>query len=195
MTECPDDVLRDLLPEYALEALGTAASARVAAHLAECAACRAELALLGQVHGTLTRGVPRVDVAAVVAALPRPMPRPVAIPAARRWVMRPVWQYAAAAGLLLAAGSGVAWQRAAGGHAARLADSTLVQSAGRVQAVQATQAARAESGISFGGGLSDLSVDELQSLLGQMDTLRALPSSDPASMTPVIAMNEGGKTL
>ena len=55
--------------------------------------------------------------------------------------------------------------------------------------------AHADEGISFGGGLSDLSVEDLQTLLGQMSSIKALPSTDPESMTPVIATNEGGKTL
>jgi len=62
------------------------------------------------------------------------------------------------------------------------------------ESTQSPASSRAEDGISFGGGLSDLSVNDLQALLGQMDSVRTLPSTDPESMTPVI-MNEGGKTL
>jgi anti-sigma factor RsiW len=184
--------MRDLLPAYAHEALDAVESARVAAHLADCEACRFELALVERSRDAMRMGVPRVDVAAIVAALPlasRPMVRRAERSAAARWALRPVWQYAAAAGLVLVAGTGIVWQRTAGDGRARLADSTLVRSAGPTRPAQATRVAHPESGIGFGGGLSDLSVDELQSLLGQMDTLRALPSTDPASMTPVIAMN------
>jgi hypothetical protein len=52
-----------------------------------------------------------------------------------------------------------------------------------------------EDGVSFGGGLSDLSVNDLKALLGQMDSVKTLPSTDPESMTPVIAVKEGGKSL
>jgi len=192
MTDCPDGLMRDLLPEYAHGALAAADAARVAEHLAACAECRHEVVLLGRLRDGMTLGVPRIDVAAIVAALPAP--RAGVRPAARRWTTRHAWQYAVAAGLVLSVGSGIVWQRAAGSGSSRVADSTRVRSAVGTAPAQSA-VTREDGGISFGGGLSDLSVNDLQALLGQVDSLRALPSTDPASMTPVIAMNEGGKTL
>ncbi len=191
MTDCANVLMRDLLPEYAHGVLGADDTARVAAHLAACDACRAELALIGRVQDGLALGVRRVDVAAIVGALPAPLP---AVPAVRamprRWVSRPVWQYAAAAGLVLVVGGGIVLRRAPDGASARVADSSYVG------ARLGTQASEAEPdvGITFGGGLSDLSLDDLQALLGQLDSVRTLPSTDPESMTPVIAINEGGMT-
>lgn len=189
MTDCPDGLTRDLLPEYAHGALGAAEAERVRAHLAGCAVCREELALLAQVREAMTHGTARVDVAAIVAALPAPRGPVRRVAASHRW------QYLAAAGLVLAVGSGVLWQRAPGEPAVRVADSSLVRPAPRPELTPAQSLARPEDGIVFGGGLSDLSLNDLQVLLGQMDSVRTLPSTDPESMTPVIAMNGGGKTL
>ena len=78
----------------------------------------------------------------------------------------------------------------------RVADSSGTTVPGTTAALAAGAAvAQSENGMTFGGGLSDLSLDDLQSLLGQMDSVRTLPSSDPSSMTPVLTVNEGGKSL
>jgi anti-sigma factor RsiW len=183
--------MRDLLPEYAHGVLGAADAARVAEHLASCGECRAELALLTRVQGALALGVPRMDVAAIAAALPKATPVVRVMP--RRRVSRHVWQYAAAAGLVLIVGGGIVWRRAPATDAVRVADSSHVVAAAGPESAQ-SPAVRSVDGITFGGGLSDLSLNDLQALLGQMDSVRTLPSTDPESMTPVI-MNEGGKTL
>lgn len=192
MTDCFSGLMRDLLPEYAHGVLGAADAARVAEHLATCEMCRAELALLGRVRDGLALGVPSTNVAAIVAALPKHQPAVRAMP--RRWVNRHAWQYAAAAGLVLFVGGGIVWRHAPDAEAVRVADSSHVAMAAGAESTQSPASARSEDGISFGGGLSDLSVNDLQSLLGQMDSVRMLPSTDPESMTPVI-MSEGGKTL
>ena len=192
MTDCPNGLMRDLLPEYAHGVLGADDAARVAEHLAACATCRAELALLGRVQDGLALGVPRMDVAAIVAALPKPQPAVRVMP--RRWVSRHVWQYAAAAGLVLVAGGGIVWRSAPDTEAVRVADSSHVAVAINAESTQSSASSRSDDGITFGGGLSDLSLNDLQALLGQVDSVRKLPSTDPESMTPVI-MNEGGKTL
>jgi anti-sigma factor RsiW len=191
MTDCPNGLMRDLLPEYAHGVLGAEEAARVAEHLAACGECRAELALLTRVQDALSLGVPRLDVAAITAALPM-APRSVRV-MPRRWVSRHVWQYAAAAGLVLIVGGGIVWRRAPEADAVRVADSSHVAAAG-AESTQSPAGVRSVDGITFGGGLSDLSLNDLQALLGQMDSVRTLPSTDPESMTPVI-MNEGGKTL
>ena len=200
MTDCPNGLMRDLLPEYAHGMLGADDAARVAEHLAEhlaaCAMCRNELALLGRVQAGLALGVPRMDVAAIVAALPKapPQPQPAVRVMPRPWVRRHVWQYAAAAGLVLVVGGGIVWRRAPDAAAVRVADSSHVAAAIGAESTQSPASVQSENGITFGGGLSDLSLNDLQALLGQMDSVRTLPSTDPESMTPVI-MNEGGKTL
>ncbi len=199
MTDCPNGEMRDLLPEYAHGVLGAEDTARVAAHVAACDDCRAELALIGRVRESVTLGVPRTNVAAIVGALPAPRAasgKPALYASPRRDVAWKTWQYAAAAGLVLAVGSGVVWQRTSVGTGARFADSSQVRtSPAPAETTHATAPLTPEDGITFGGGLSDLSLNDLQALLGQMDSLKTLPSTDPQSVTPVIASNEGGKTL
>ncbi|MBI2409357.1 MAG: hypothetical protein HYV19_13765 [Gemmatimonadetes bacterium] len=194
MTDCPNGTVRDLLPEYAHGLLEGNEAALVAEQVAACAMCREELALLGQVNEGLTRGAPRVDVAAIVRALPTAATPRLAQTTSRRWVSRHVWQYATAAGLILVAGSGIVWKYEPDGQVTRVADSSHVATTAADVAPSAASMS-ADEGITFGGGLSDLSVDDLQLLLGQMDSLRTLPSTDPQSVTPVIAINDGGKTL
>jgi hypothetical protein len=72
MSECRNEDLRDLLPDLAAERLASSERARVASHVATCAACTAELELLRAARRVMSRGVPVVDVARIVAALPHP---------------------------------------------------------------------------------------------------------------------------
>src|SRR5215218_3140480 len=79
MRDCEKMNVRDLLPDYAHGALAGAERARVEAHLGECDACRAELALLRAMRAA--HPVPAVatpDIARIVAALPRAAVRPAA---------------------------------------------------------------------------------------------------------------------
>lgn len=199
MTDCPNGLIRDQLPEYVHGALPADAAARVDAHLDGCEECRAEVALLVNARAALASFTPTMNVASIVAALPAPRvaPRVAARRAPRRFAVSGVWQYAAAAALVLAVGSSALWLSAPDWAAQRVADSSSTAVSGTAGAVPAGAAvvAQSENGMTFGGGLSDLSLDELQSLLGQMDSVRTLPSSDPSSMTPVLTVNEGGKSL
>lgn len=72
MTECRSSELQDLLPDFVAESLDDITTARVAAHVAQCAACADDLAVLRMVR----QARPRVlvpDIARIVAALPQPM--------------------------------------------------------------------------------------------------------------------------
>ena len=75
MTECNNGDVRDLLPDYLSGALSLAGRTRVDTHLAACAACRDELALLRLARAVRPRAVD-IDVARIVAALPRPGVKP-----------------------------------------------------------------------------------------------------------------------
>lgn len=72
MSECLNTELRDLLPDLAAERLSGSERTRVAAHLASCESCAAEVELLRAARRVMTQGVPAVDVARIVAALPKP---------------------------------------------------------------------------------------------------------------------------
>ena len=73
MTDCMNAEMRDLLPDLAAEALSTAETSRVGAHVAGCSPCADELALIRQVRGLRAPAV-EIDVGAIVAKLPRPTP-------------------------------------------------------------------------------------------------------------------------
>lgn len=134
MTECRTPELQDLLPDFVAESLGDADRVRVTAHLAECDACTADLAILRTVRAARVP-VPPVDVARIVAALPRPAAvapatpvlqvhrnpnvppsmRPVRSTAgASLWQGRQLWRMAATIGVVLAGGFSVLVARRGG---------------------------------------------------------------------------------
>jgi Putative zinc-finger len=80
MSECLNTELRDLLPDLAAERLSGAERARVAGHVAGCETCAAEVELLLAARRVMSQGVPAVDVARIVAALPKPPVAPDAKP-------------------------------------------------------------------------------------------------------------------
>jgi len=101
MTDCPRGDLRDLLPDLLHGTLDEARRAEVEAHVAACADCRAELALLRGMRGALGRA-PAVDtrrIAEAVVAARRAAPTVAMAPArvapqAASWRVR--WRAAAA---------------------------------------------------------------------------------------------------
>ncbi|MEP6990625.1 MAG: zf-HC2 domain-containing protein [bacterium] len=99
MTDCPDANARDLLPAFVHGRLDAGTRATVEAHLASCDDCRAEVALLRELRGVVG-GAPRMDVRAIVAALPASR-----APARRSWTR---WRAAAAIVVLVAGGATVA---------------------------------------------------------------------------------------
>jgi len=72
MRDCQLDEMRDLLPDLAAERLSGAERTRAASHVAACGACAAELELLRAARQAMSRDVPVIDVARIVAALPKP---------------------------------------------------------------------------------------------------------------------------
>lgn len=99
MNDCPNADIRDLLPDLVHGRLDAGTRATVEAHMAGCADCRAELALLRDLRASLRR-TPRLDLAAIAAALPA-----YRAPIRRSWVG---WRTAAAITMLVAGGSSVA---------------------------------------------------------------------------------------
>ena len=115
MTECDNAEIRDVLPDYVAETLRTAEMSRIAIHVAECAACQDEVALLGVARAARPQAV-HIDVDSIVARLVKPvqavaesapsspgvavataraLPTPFVSQRARR-SRRNVWQFAAA---------------------------------------------------------------------------------------------------
>ncbi len=72
MTDCPSAEIRDRLPDLLHDRLDANARAAVEAHVAGCVDCQAELEVLRGVQSSLMARTPRVNVNAIVAALPAP---------------------------------------------------------------------------------------------------------------------------
>jgi anti-sigma factor RsiW len=175
--------MRERLPELLHGRLDGAAHGEVQAHLAGCDPCSAELALLRDARLVLQRA-PAVDVARIVAALPRAgaplaLARGGSAASVRR--LRGGWRpYAVAAGLLLAAGvSGGSWlqARAGGGAPIVVASATDVAAdRDRLLAVNVE-------------GLSD---DDIAGLLDGLEDLDAVPASEPLPVVRVDGASDGG---
>jgi len=204
MTECTNLEMRDLLPDYARGALVGAAVAAVERHLADCASCRAELAVVR--NAQLVLGVtPRVDTsriaAAVVrsAAVRRDATRSVA--QARR---RRMWTAPSSRRMWLAAASLVAVAGAAALATRSDEPKAVADSSPRITVQVDSPASPAPSGtapsvparpavqptrnneLSVGGGLTDLADAQLESLLRELDRLDAQFEVEPANLLPVL---------
>ena len=176
MGDCDDVEIRELLPEYAAGALDAAARERVVGHLARCAPCRDELALLATARKILGRPV-AVDSAriarAVVAATTRGAARGARAPS--RTTSWPAIRIAASIAL---AAVGVAtvgvWRRREAG------------SGGERPGVVANRAApaRAVATLAPVGSLAELDEDQLSTLLDDIVSLEAAPMEDPADIVP-----------
>jgi anti-sigma factor RsiW len=190
MSDCANVEIRELLPEYLHDRLDAAARARVAAHLTACEDCRAELATLEAVQRAYSRS-PAIDTAAIVRALPRPAVRV-------RSTRRPVaWQIAAAVSFISLGGISLVVARsffdggapvtapavvAPAGAGASASDSPRVAQAG-------TTSPALRPAISFGGGVDDLTAEDVESLLGALESLEAAPPVEPE----VVPASEAGR--
>lgn len=180
MNDCPSAEIRDLLPDLLHDKLDQATRADVERHLAACADCSAELALLGRVRGALARG-PAVDIARIAAAA-------VAERRAPRARVRVSGSWRAAAGIAAVAigslGVVFAAQRAQidrnGGAEPRM-DSALA-----VQSVAPADGRAAEMGLGFGGGVSDLETSQLETLLSELEHLDTTPLAEPTAVLPAM---------
>ena len=195
MNDCPKAELRDRLPDLLHERLDAFSRAAVISHLDECALCREELELLRGLRAVMARGgAVQIDVSRVVRALPAPsdVRAPARRVASSRGARRFTdWRVAAAVTMLLAAGTSVGAYLRIGGHG--LTDSAVAQSHAVTRDTEAlTKVALGPSELYVGGGLSDLTDDELQTLASDIEHFDALPASDPDAGLPVpLAAPEG----
>lgn len=199
MTDCPNGEMRDLLPDLLHDRLVPAERAAVESHLASCAECRAELALLSELRGTL-RGAPAVDVAAIVRALPAP--------ATRAWRPRHQWRIAAAIATLAIGGGSIAvvrhervWRTVPVEVASSAPAAAIpVVTERSVDSVPATEPSRVAQAtprreLAVAGAVSDLSDRELAALLSDLESIQALPpvtgDVENTSLAPATAPARG----
>ena len=211
MTDCPNAEIRDLLPDLVHGRLDAATRTDVERHVRECADCTAELTLLRELRSAL-HASPRVNVAAIVAAVPAYRK-----PAGRSWIG---WRAAAAITVLVAGGSSVAVLQRGG---TSLADTTRSMPAAvaaapetmlsvptpALVAPQSPTIAAAQPHVDHpavpqntvpvvrnvagrelavgGGALSDLNDRELTTLLKDIESLDGLPTVevDNAALAPI----------
>lgn len=212
MTDCSTAEIRDLLPGLVHDRLDAAARAGVEAHLRDCAECASELALLRALRDALGTA-PRVDVAAIVATVPR-----YRTPTGRSWAG---WRTAAAITVLVVGGSSVAVLHRGGlsfvdsvravpvamppvpvpptggpvpsqetapmvTAAPAAEESRVGQRATRVTPLPAAPDAGRELAV-VDGSLNDLNDRELASLLRNIESLDGLPSVEveSAALSPI----------
>jgi anti-sigma factor RsiW len=173
MTDCPNVEIREQLPEYLRGTLSAERHQEVEAHLAGCVDCAEELAVLRLVREAYSQA-PAVNVSAIVSALPRPSSRPVV----RSWRRSQAFQIAAAVSFITLGGISLAVARSFfNGNPPSAPSDTLV--------------AMTETPISFAGGLSDLGDDDLEALLSALETIEALPVTEPSDPPLTGAGREG----
>jgi hypothetical protein len=205
MTDCSNAEMRDLLPDLLHHQLGADARSRIEAHIATCADCAAELALLRTVHAS-TRAAHLVDRTVIAGAI-----APYRLSGGRSWTG---WRVAAAITLLAGGGASLLMLRDEPSYAPdsvqvanNLPGSPAVISGATTPVTElpapATRAEPVTPGASLaspassppeavrelamdGVSMGDLSDRELSALLKVIDELDAVPSTDveSGSLTP-----------
>lgn len=191
MTDCENGEIRDLLPAWAHGQSAAAEHARVEEHLSLCLSCQAEVALLRTVVASFDAATPRLDMDAIVRALPagglRVVPRSAQAPRARYWM-------AAAASVLVVGTVSLAGLRGVFGTTAPTVDQFALDSVGQEVGpgqAAAVAAPASTSGLSVVGGVSDLSNDNLNALLVELETISPTIDAEPASLRRPLIENEG----
>lgn len=128
MTDCPNAEIRDRLPDLLHDRLDSSERAAVMAHVDGCEDCREELEVLRGARRAITAGTPRVDISAIVYALPKPPARSAATTIAARSGRRPMWTdwRIAAAVAFIAVGGGSAMLLSRGQRAIVTSDTERV---------------------------------------------------------------------
>lgn len=222
MADCTNVEIRELLPERAGGALSAADVARIDAHLAECALCTEELALIHAARRTL-RSSPAIDLARitsrVVAATTAPS-RPQLVRSTSEAPVRPSprlrWVGWKAAAAIAIAAAGIAsfavWESTDDTAPLPGAGTLAVAPAPRSPSIATTSApavARAPqpaaiaaaqpAELGVGGGLGDLSSNELQSLLGELRGSRIAAGDasfdEPETIGPQVGAVDGWESL
>jgi hypothetical protein len=202
MNDCTNLEMRDLLPELARGALSGASLVAVEGHLATCAACRAELALVRTAHAVL--GVaPPIDTSRIAAAVTRSnsirreataavaqsrQRRATRIGAPSRRVWLAAASVAAVIGLSVVA-SNMALDPAGPELPPAVAQTAEPAAPTPVAPEPTRPAAPRPAGrveLVMGGGVSDLADAELESLLQVLDNVDTQLDVEPAVLLPVL---------
>lgn len=172
MSDCPNVEIRELLPEYLNGTLSARRHEEVREHVTACDDCAREMALLQLVREAYVESTPSVNVAAIVAALPRRTSRP----ASRSWRRSQAFQIAAAVSFITLGGISLAVARSFfnGNPTASPVETVIAANSTAVNADMPT--------ISFAGGVSDLGDEDLEALLSALESIEALPVTEPTEV-------------
>lgn len=172
MTECFDPEVRDHLPDLVHGRLGEVDTATMLAHVEACESCARELALLRDIKAAAPIA-PRIDVDAIVSALPL-----VSVPAPSAPVRRnfTLLRLVVAAAVVI---SGALVLNRQSDIMPRLAQAPeKAESVSRAQVPAASAPAEATS-LSLVSGVQDLTDEQIETLLTQLDDIEAIPASEP----------------
>ena len=166
MTDCSNVEIRELLPDYLSGTLSDVRRNEVRAHVASCDDCAEELELLNLVRQAYAEATPPVNVNAIVSALPKRAARPVV----RSWRRSHAFQIAAAVSFITLGGISLAVARSFfNGTPGSTTPDTMVVAAPAF-----------DTPISFAGGVSDLGDDDIEALLTALESIEALPVTEPS---------------
>ncbi len=190
MSECRDIVMQEQLPEYLHGALTSEDHGAIEAHLNVCSDCSEQLELLRTARQTLSaRTVPQIRIASIVAALPRP--ETVQRGRRQRSLVSP-WRMAAALTVIVLGGLSLPTLRTYVNGGSVLPDSLISDSSAQI-AVEAG-APRGVMAPTAGNGssLSDLEDEDLEMLIGSMESLESVPLAEPDAAARRFGVTEGG---
>lgn len=196
MRECPNGLIRDRLPDLLHDRLPAVERAEVRAHVAQCADCRAELALLERVRGSAM--APRIDTPRIVAALPPYR----AVSAWSRALASPLLRIAAAVVLTLGAVSVLARQLGDGGRDRTAVERVAARPAAPTRPsvdtprrssppVSPRAAAPMPAELAIGEGVQDLSDAELRALLDELESFETLTPAETEVVLPALTRGRG----
>jgi anti-sigma factor RsiW len=172
MTECFDPEVRDYLPDLVHGRLGEVDTATMLAHIEACDACARELALLREVKAAATVA-PRIDVDAIVSALPVvTVPAP-SVPARRNFTLL---RLVAAAAIVI---SGALVLNRQSDIMPRLAQAPEKAESVSRAAAPVVSAPGESQALSLVSGVQELTDEQIETLLTQIDDIEAIPASEP----------------
>lgn len=174
MNDCPNAEIRDLLCDVVHATLAGAERRRVEDHVATCADCAAELALLRRARAVLARATPAVDASRIAAAIPRRQD-------ARRPMRFSTWRVAATIAVVAIGAASLSL--------VEMARSRIDSAAGAGEsAVGVTEEAHT---LSFAGRLSTLNEDDLEQLIAEIDDYDGGIPAEPRAVLALPAWDGG----
>jgi hypothetical protein len=186
MSDCRDIVMQERLPDYLHGTLSHGDEAAVQSHVAVCSDCSEELDLLRSARRVIAPQVPEIRIDDIVAALPRPRTR------VRRRTPVVSWRMAAALTVIVLGGLSLPTLRAYVNGSPITPDSLISDSVTQF-ALQVDSPRSAALPVTVAGSaLSDLADEDLETLIGSMESLEAVPLAEPDVSARRFGVREGG---